>query len=98
MVTDVVHPGLRATAISTMTVVQNLLGLAIGPVLAGLLSDLYDLPTALALMPIACGAAAVVFWYGSRSYRADRDAVSSAGASPADTRPHRPAPTMPVTD
>jgi hypothetical protein len=38
---DVVHPALRAIAISTMAAVQNLLGLAVGPVLAGWLSDLY---------------------------------------------------------
>jgi MFS transporter, Spinster family, sphingosine-1-phosphate transporter len=35
VVTDVVHPGLRATAISTVTVTQNLFGLAVGPVLTG---------------------------------------------------------------
>src|SRR3954447_10443512 len=75
VMTDVVHPGLRATAISTVTVVQNLLGLAIGPLLTGLLADLYGLRNALALMPAACGVAALAFWYGSNHYADDRDAV-----------------------
>jgi hypothetical protein len=35
VVVDVVHLALRATAISTMAVVQNLVGLALGPVLGG---------------------------------------------------------------
>jgi MFS transporter, Spinster family, sphingosine-1-phosphate transporter len=78
VMTDVVHPGLRATAISTLTVVQNLLGLAIGPLLTGLLADLYGLPTALTVMPAACGVAAVAFWYGSGHYVRDRDAVTSS--------------------
>jgi hypothetical protein len=34
------------------------------PMLTGLLADLYDLPTALALMPLPC-VAAIAFWYGS---------------------------------
>jgi hypothetical protein len=37
--------------------------------------------TALALMPLACGAAAVAFWYGSRFYVRDRGAIVSAGTS-----------------
>ena len=76
VMTDVVHPGLRATAISSVSVVQNLLGLAIGPVLTGLLADLYGLRNALAVMPAACGVAALAFWYGSNHYVRDRNAVA----------------------
>jgi MFS family permease len=72
VMTDVVHPGLRATAISTVSVVQNLLGLAIGPLLTGLLADLYGLRNALAVMPAACGVAALAFWYSSYHYVRDR--------------------------
>jgi MFS family permease len=81
VMTDVVHPGLRATAISTLTVVQNLLGLAIGPLLTGLLADLYGLPTALTVMPAACGVAAVAFWYGSGHYVRDQNAGTSSTTS-----------------
>ena len=74
--TDVVHPGARATAISIVSVSQNMLGLAVGPVLTGLFSDLYGLPTALAVMSTASGVAALAFWYGSRHYVRDGDAAS----------------------
>jgi predicted MFS family arabinose efflux permease len=72
VVVDVVHPGLRATAISTLAVVQNLVGLAVGPVLAGWLSDRYGLTTALAVLPLLCLVSAAMFWYGSRFYEHDR--------------------------
>ena len=75
VVVDVVHPALRATAISTLAVGQNLVGLAIGPVLAGWLSDRYGLTTALAVLPLLCGVSAAMFWYGSRFYERDRAGV-----------------------
>jgi MFS family permease len=77
VVADVVHPGLRATGIATVSVAQNLLGLAVGPVITGVIADRYGLPTALTAMPIACGAAAVVFWYGSDRYVSDCEAITS---------------------
>jgi predicted MFS family arabinose efflux permease len=90
VVVDVVHPALRATAISTMVVVQNLGGLAIGPVLAGWLSDRYGLTVALAAIPLLCVVAAGLFWYGSRFYERDRDAVP-VGALPSTPRPQEQA-------
>lgn len=88
VVVDVVHPGLRATAISTLTVVQNLVGLAIGPVLAGWLSDRYGLTAALAVLPLLCVVSSAMFWYGSRFYERDRAAVlRPASRSPQLTLP-----------
>jgi MFS family permease len=84
VVVDVVHPGLRATAIATVSVTQNLLGLAVGPLITGMIADRYGLPTALTVMPAACGAAALAFWYGSGSYVSDRDAVTSPTATGRD--------------
>jgi sugar phosphate permease len=78
VVADVVHPGLRATAIATVSVAQNLLGLAVGPLMTGVIADRFGLPTALTVMPAACGVAAVAFWYGSDRYVSDCDAVTSA--------------------
>jgi predicted MFS family arabinose efflux permease len=78
VVVDVVHPALRATAISTMAAVGNLLGLAVGPILGGWLSDLYGLTTALTVMPLLCLVSAATLWYGSRSYKRDRYAVPVA--------------------
>jgi MFS transporter, Spinster family, sphingosine-1-phosphate transporter len=87
-VVDVVHPALRATAISTMAAVGNLLGLAVGPVLAGWMSDRYGLTAALTVIPLLCVASAATFWYGSRSYKRDRDADPVApGPSASGLRP-----------
>jgi MFS family permease len=85
VVADVVHLGLRATAIATVSVAQNLLGLAVGPLVSGVIADRYGLPTALAAMPIACGAAAVVFWYGSGYYVSDCDAIASPRTTGGDS-------------
>ncbi|MFO1081019.1 MAG: MFS transporter [Reyranellaceae bacterium] len=68
---DVIHPGLRATAAAMVAVVQNLLGLAAGPFIAGALSDAFGLATALAVMPLFCIAAALAMLAGARAYPAD---------------------------
>src|SRR5690606_23033204 len=56
VVIDVVSPAVRASAIGMVALVNNLFGLAVGPLLTGWLSDTYGLPTALALMPLCCAA------------------------------------------
>ncbi|MCZ1006134.1 hypothetical protein O1L68_04450 [Streptomyces lydicus] len=81
-VIDVVHPSVRATAVGMATLVQNLFGLAVGPLLTGLLSDAFGLQTALAVMPLFCLAAAAAFRIGSRSYEKDFAAVSGGGPEP----------------
>ncbi|MGX7759535.1 MFS transporter [Streptomyces angustmyceticus] len=78
-VIDVVHPGVRATAVGMAALVQNLFGLAVGPLLTGLLSDAFGLRTALAVMPLCCLGAAAAFRLGSRSYEKDLAAVSGGG-------------------
>ena len=77
---DVIHPGLRATAAAMVAVVQNLFGLAAGPLIAGALSDAYGLGTALAIMPLFCLASAAVLAVGARFYPAD---LARAEALPA---------------
>ena len=79
VVIDVVHPGLRATAAAINALAQNLIGLASGPIIAGALSDVYGLPTALTLMPVFCLLSAIVFALGSRSY--ERDLSRAGGTS-----------------
>jgi MFS family permease len=73
---DVVHPALRSTAGSMVAIVQNLFGLGVGPLVSGWLSDAFGLQTAMAMMSISCGFAAVLLVIGSRSYPADRAAVA----------------------
>jgi MFS transporter, Spinster family, sphingosine-1-phosphate transporter len=88
VVVDVVHLALRATAISTMAVVQNLVGLAVGPVLGGWLSDRYGLTTALAVLPLLCVVSAAMVWYGSGFYERDRAAVPVGGAPAPESPQH----------
>ena len=72
IVIDVIHPGVRATGCSVLALFQNLFGLAAGPLLAGVLSDAWGLESALAVMPIFGGLAALAFVVAASSYEADR--------------------------
>ena len=72
IIIDVVHPGVRSTGASVLTLVQNLLGLALGPFLAGLLSDAMGLTTALTLTPLACVIAVVSFLIARTAYQIER--------------------------
>jgi predicted MFS family arabinose efflux permease len=87
-VTDVIHPGLRSTAMSVLSLTQNLFGFAGGPLLTGALSDAYGLPFAMSVVPIFCVFAAVLFFLAARTYEADRnnaegtEPVSNVGLSP----------------
>jgi MFS family permease len=96
IVIDVVHPGVRATGASVLALFQNLFGLAAGPFIAGLLSDRWDLGTALAVMPAFSVLAALAFWRGSASYEADlrRCAEAAAETAAAAAQP-APSPTLP---
>jgi MFS family permease len=79
IVCDVTHPGVRATVAATMTLANNLIGLAPGPLIVGVLSDLIGLKLALTLTPGLALAAAVFFILASRSYESDVAARSRAG-------------------
>jgi MFS family permease len=91
VVADVVHPGVRATGLSVLALAQNLFGLAAGPFVAGVLSDLYSLQTALAVVPAFGLLAAAFFALAARSYESDVRQVEKveleidrgAGTSPA---------------
>lgn len=85
VVMDVVDPKLRATALGMVTLIQNLFGLAVGPLLAGWLSDTLGIAAALALMPLFCAGAAAALWTASRSYerelRTDADGTTAQAAA-----------------
>jgi MFS transporter, Spinster family, sphingosine-1-phosphate transporter len=81
-VIDVTHPGLRATATAMLTFIQNVFGQAAGPFIAGALSDGYGLSTALALVPLFCVPAALLYLLGARFYQDDVGRVGQAAASP----------------
>ncbi|MBB3175852.1 MFS transporter [Variovorax sp. Sphag1AA] len=71
VVIDVIHPGIRATGASVLSLFQNLLGLAMGPLVAGFLSDAWSLEHALIAMPVFGLLAAGAFMRASRSYGED---------------------------
>jgi len=77
VVIDVVHPGVRATGASVLALFQNLLGLAAGPFIVGVLSDAYGLATALTVIPAFGLLAALFFTLAARSYEADIHRVES---------------------
>jgi MFS family permease len=94
MVIDVVHPGVRATGSSVLALIQNLLGLAVGPFLTGLLSDVVGLNAALMMIPAFSLLAAAFFVLAARTYETDlhkveRVRLEAAGAEPVAAPPER---------
>jgi MFS family permease len=79
VVLDVVHPSLRATGASVLSLFQNLLGLAVGPLITGALSDRWGLAAALSVMPAFSLVAAVAFMVASRSYAGEARAQDDPG-------------------
>ncbi len=73
---DVVHPGVRSTGAAVLSLFQNLLGLALGPFIAGLLSDLWGLQAALTVVPAFSLLAALFFLIARGSYERDCAAVT----------------------
>jgi predicted MFS family arabinose efflux permease len=90
VVVDVIHPGLRATAAAALSLTQNLIGLALGPLVTGLLSDAFGLQFALSVVPVSCLGAAAMFAWASRTYERDLLSISRmevAAAADAHAQP-----------
>lgn len=68
---DVSHPGVRATAVSMLVFVQNLVGMAMGPLVAGALSDSLGLGRALCCMAITPLIAGTAYFIGAFFYPRD---------------------------
>jgi len=75
VVIDVIHPSLRATGASVLSLMRNLFGLAGGPILAGSLSDVYGLQFAMSVVPLFGLVAAAMYLVAARSYLSDRKSV-----------------------
>jgi MFS family permease len=71
VIADVTHPGLRATAIATIVLANNMLGLAPGPLVVGALSDVHGLKFAMGVAPLVCLLSATFFVLGSRHFARD---------------------------
>jgi MFS family permease len=70
-VIEVIHPGIRATGASVLSLFQNLFGLAAGPLIAGFLSDAFSLQTALMIVPAFSLLAAACLLIAARTFEAD---------------------------
>ncbi|WP_223460386.1 MFS transporter [Pseudomonas sp. A-R-26] len=88
MVANLTHYSVHGTAFATLTLANNLLGLAPGPFITGRVSDLIGLHAAFQLVPLVSLAAAAVFFYAKCHYHRDiarlqgqsvPDPVSEAG-------------------
>ncbi|UTW12381.1 MFS transporter [Marinobacterium rhizophilum] len=92
MVANLTHYSVHGTAFATLTLANNLLGLAPGPFITGKISDLIGLQGAFQLVPLVSIAAAAVFLYAKRSYLRDIARLAApvpdapATAAPLETR------------
>jgi MFS transporter, Spinster family, sphingosine-1-phosphate transporter len=91
VVIDVVHPSVRSTGAAVLSLFQNLLGMALGPFLAGLLSDSFGLTTALGLITGFGAVAAVLFIKAAASYESDVAALATVQVTAADGPARLPA-------
>jgi predicted MFS family arabinose efflux permease len=79
MVSNLTHESIRATAFGTLTLANNLLGLAAGPLVTGILADRFGLATAMQIVPLAAVGALIFLVLGRRAYPASLAKVN-AGA------------------
>ena len=77
MVANLTPPSIHASAFATLTLANNLLGLAPAAILTGIVADRIGLLGALQLVPFASLLAAVAFAIGRCSYKRDLDLVNA---------------------
>jgi dipeptide/tripeptide permease len=81
MVANLTHPSIHATAFAVLALANNILGLAPGPLVTGMLADAVSLDHAFQIIPLMAGASALVFWYGKRYYHRDIAKMETAGSA-----------------
>jgi MFS family permease len=72
---------IRATAFGTLTLANNLLGLAAGPLITGILADRLGLESAMKIVPMVAVGAVVALYLGRRAYPASLAKIRAAGAA-----------------
>jgi len=78
MVANLTHAAVHGTAFATLTLANNLLGLATGPLITGRVSDLIGLHGAFQLVPLMSIAAAAVFFLAKRHYHRDMERLQAS--------------------
>ncbi|MDM3888822.1 MFS transporter [Pseudomonas sp. BCRC 81390] len=91
MVANLTHAAVHGAAFATLTLANNLLGLATGPLITGRVSDLIGLQAAFQLVPLMSIGAALVFFLAKRHYQHDMErlhtpAYNAVGA-PRESKP-----------
>jgi hypothetical protein len=81
MVANLTHVAVHGAAFATLTLANNLLGLAPGPYLTGVLADHLGLLGALRLIPLVSLAAAAVFAFAHNRYLADVARLDAGGGA-----------------
>ncbi len=82
MVANLTHHSVHSSAFATLTIANNLLGLALGPLVIGKVSDHVGLHDAFQLMPLMSILSAAVFFYAKRHYHADLTRLTAQGLLP----------------
>ena len=77
MVANLTPPSIHSSAFATLTLANNMLGLAPAAILTGIVADRIGLLGALQLVPFAPLIAAVAFFIGKRSYSGDLDRLDA---------------------
>lgn len=78
MVANLTPVAIHATAFATLTLANNLIGLAPGPIITGWLADKFGLSSAFQMLPLVGMAAAGMFALARQSYLADLAAMPQA--------------------
>jgi len=81
MVANLTPPPIHGSAFALLTLVNNLLGIAAGPLLTGVLADRLGLASAFRLVPLMGLVAAAVFVFARSHYQADVRRLELAQAS-----------------
>jgi MFS family permease len=77
MVSNLTHESIRATALGTLTLANNLLGLAAGPLVTGILADEFGLVGAMKIVPIVAVGALIALLIGRTYYAASLAKVNA---------------------
>jgi MFS family permease len=77
MVANLTPPSIHASAFATLTLANNLLGLAPAAVLTGLVADRIGLLGALQIVPFAALIGSIAFFIGKRNYADDLDRLDA---------------------
>lgn len=82
MVANLTHHSVHSSAFATLTIANNLLGIALGPLVIGKLSDHVGLHDAFQLMPLMSILSAAFFFYAKRHYHNDITRLTEQGLLP----------------